>query len=103
MTEWLALMYIIHDDAAYEKDNRPSRSDNQRVGEKLCPGVMLDVIPSPLKRGENIDKKKRIHKHKYQKEDDIVPGDIVFGYIFTYHYIQKRIRKDTIFSFSALF
>ena len=96
-------MYIIHDYAANQKDNRSSGSDNQRVGEELCAGVMLDVIPSPLKRGENIDKKKRIHKHKYQKEDDIVPGDIVFRYIITYHYIQKRICKDTIFSFAASF
>ena len=96
-------MCIIHDNPAYQQDYCSSGNDNQSVGEELCPSVVLDVVPSSLKRGENIDKKKRIHKHKYQKEDDIVSGDVVFRYIFMYHYIQKRIRKDTIFSIAASF
>ena len=97
MADRLSLMRIIHNHSTYQQNDCPTGNDDQCVGEKLRPGVMLDVVPGPLKRGEDIDKKKRIHKHKYQKEDDIVLGDIVFRYIFMYHLYSKTSRQKYYF------
>ena len=86
-------MHIIHNHSADQKDNGSSSGDDKRVGEKLRPGVVLDVIPRPMKRGEDVDKKKRIQKYKYQKEEDIVFRDVIIWYFSLQHFSKKSPQR----------
>ena len=48
-------MEMIHDDPADGQHERAAADDDQRVREKLRTGIVQDVVPCPLKRGENVD------------------------------------------------
>ena len=55
VVDWLFLMGIVQDDAA-DGENECATSDyDQRVRKKLRPCVVLDVVPRPLKWGEQVD------------------------------------------------
>lgn len=83
----------MHDRSADHQDNAPAGDDNERVGEELCAGIVLNIIPGSMERGEDVYKKQRIGEYKYQKEGDIVFCDIIIRYFFLQHLSLKKGRQ----------
>ena len=59
---------------------------------------MLNVVPRPLERGEDVDEKQREHEEDDQVEADIVPRGVVVWYMFAQHWVQKLSAKIANFS-----
>jgi hypothetical protein len=82
-------MGIIENGSADSEDECAAGNYDQRVGEKLCAGVVLDIVPRALERGEQVDEPQREEEDKYQVEDDIVLGGVIVGYDLVQHQIEN--------------
>ena len=90
-------MSVVHERSAECQQQDAAGHDDQCVREKLCAGVMLDVVPSTLERCEHIDEHQGKHEEKYQVNADIVPRGVVIRYTFVQHLFQKKSAKIVIF------
>jgi hypothetical protein len=94
----VSFMNIVHHEPADQHDQNSAADDDEGVGEELGACVMLNIVPCPLKRCEDVDKQQRVEEQKHQIDGDVVLRDIVFGYLVVDHSSKFRFGKDTIFS-----
>lgn len=76
---------MVHDDFANGQHQGSAADNDERVGEKFRAGEIFETVPSPMKRGEDVDEQQGEKEHKYQIEGDIVLRDVVFGDLLVHH------------------
>ena len=94
---------MVHDDFADGQHKGSATDNNERIGEKLRTGEMFNIVPSPMKRSENVDKQQGEKEHKYQVEGDIVLRKVIFGYLLVHHSPVKISLQKYVFFRYAIF